>query len=69
MGGSVGPGKVETAGVEGVVSEFQVKGLYQTICYTVSFLLNEADLLNISTLSCTDSGQNVGSENSNCKDD
>jgi hypothetical protein len=39
----------------------QENGLYQTICYSVSFYLIFA--------SCSDAGQNVGSEESNGKDD
>lgn len=65
----VGAGRVLTASGSVVDEELQDQGLYQTICYTISFLLNEADLLNISTLSCTDSGQNVSSEESNGEDD
>jgi hypothetical protein len=59
-GSSVGGGVVDTASVSSVV-EPQENGLYQAICYSISFYLFSA--------LCSDAGQNVGSEESNCEDD
>ena len=50
---------MDTASVSSVV-EPQENGLYQAICYSISFYLFSA--------LCSDAGQNVGSEESNCED-
>jgi hypothetical protein len=52
---------VDTASVCSGVDAPQENGLYQTICYTISFYLFSA--------LCSNSGQNVCSEESNCEDD
>jgi hypothetical protein len=60
VGSAVGGGVVVTASVCSVV-EPQENGLYQAICYKVSFYLFGA--------LCSNSGQNVSSEESNSEDD
>ena len=58
-GSSVGGGVVDTASVCSVVDP-QVNGLYQASGYSISFYLFSA--------LCSDTGQNIGSEESNCED-
>jgi len=60
-GSAVGGGVVVTASVCSGVDAPQENGLYQAICYKVSFYLFGA--------LCSNSGQNVSSEESNSEDD